>query len=141
MIRKWQSDNADPLLSLWLESTTEAHPFISASYWKENEAMVREVYLPAAETWVWEEDGTLRGFISIIQSQFVGALFVRPTYIGQGIGGALLNHVVGEELLHEGREGGGGWLIHRCLPRARSARTACRQRAEAPGLLRCRATR
>ena len=34
MIRKWQSDNADPLLSLWLESTTEAHPFISASYWK-----------------------------------------------------------------------------------------------------------
>ena len=88
MIRKWQSDNADPLLSLWLESTTEAHPFISASYWKENEAMVREVYLPAAETWVWEEDGTLRGFISIIQSQFVGALFVRPTYIGQGIGRA-----------------------------------------------------
>lgn len=50
MIRKWQSDNADPLLSLWLESTTEAHPFISASYWKENEAMVREVYLPAAAT-------------------------------------------------------------------------------------------
>jgi hypothetical protein len=28
MIRKWQSENADPLLSLWLESTTEAHPFI-----------------------------------------------------------------------------------------------------------------
>ena len=59
MIRKWESDNAGPLLRLWLESTTEAHPFISASYWKENEGMVRDVYLPAAETWVWEEDGTL----------------------------------------------------------------------------------
>ena len=93
MIRKWESDNAGPLLSLWLESTTEAHPFISASYWKENEGMVRDVYLPAAETWVWEEDGMLRGFISVMQSQFVGALFVSTDFIGRGIGRALLNHV------------------------------------------------
>lgn len=93
MIRKWESDNAGPLLSLWLESTTEAHPFISASYWKENEGMVRDVYLPAAETWVWEENGMLRGFISVMQSQFVGALFVSTDFIGRGIGRALLHHV------------------------------------------------
>ena len=93
MIRKWQSDNADPLLRLWLESTTEAHPFINANYWKENESMVRDVYLPAAETWVWEEDGIPRGFISVMQSQFVGALFVSTPFIGKGIGQALLNHV------------------------------------------------
>ena len=49
MIRKWQSENTAPLLSLWLESTTEAHPFIDASYWQANEAVVDE-YLPAAET-------------------------------------------------------------------------------------------
>ena len=93
MIRKWQSENTDPLLSLWLASTTEAHPFIDANYWKENEAMVREVYLPSAETWVWEQDGKPCGFISVMQSQFVGALFVAPSYIGKGIGRALLNHV------------------------------------------------
>lgn len=40
MIRKWQSENTAPLLSLWLESTTEAHPFIDASYWQANEAVV-----------------------------------------------------------------------------------------------------
>ena len=62
MIRKWQSENTDPLLSLWLASTTEAHPFIDANYWKENEAMVREVYLPSAETWVWEQDGKPLGY-------------------------------------------------------------------------------
>lgn len=78
MIRKWQSENTASLLSLWLESTTEAHPFIEASYWKENEAMVRDVYLPSAETWVWEQDGEPYGFISVMQSQFVGALFVAP---------------------------------------------------------------
>lgn len=63
-------------MSLWLESTTEAHPFIDASYWQANEAVVRDEYLPAAETWVWEENGTLCGFISVMQFQFVGALFV-----------------------------------------------------------------
>ena len=76
MIRKWQSENTAPLLSLWLESTTEAHPFIDASYWQANEAVVRDEYLPAAETWVWEENGTLCGFISVMQFQFVGALFI-----------------------------------------------------------------
>lgn len=45
MIRQWQSENTAPLLSLWLKSTTVAHPFIDAEYWKENEAMVRDVYL------------------------------------------------------------------------------------------------
>ncbi|KZR29822.1 N-acetyltransferase [Enterobacter genomosp. S] len=93
MIRKWHSENTAQLLRLWLESTTEAHPFIDAGYWKANEALVRDEYLPAAETWVWEENGTLRGFISVMQSQFVGALFVAPAFIGRGIGRALLNHV------------------------------------------------
>ena len=84
MIRKWQSEDTAPLLSLWLESTTEAHPFIDASYWQANEAVVRDDYLPAAETWVWEENGTLCGFISVMQFQFVGALFVAPAFIGRG---------------------------------------------------------
>lgn len=93
MIRKWQSDDPAPLLSLWLESTTAAHPFINADYWRENEAMVRDVYLPAAETWIWEEDDKPLGFVSVMQAQFVGALFVSMPFIGKGIGHALLNHV------------------------------------------------
>ena len=93
MIRKWQSENTASLLSLWLESTTEAHPFIEASYWKENEAMVRDVYLPSAETWVWEQDGEPYGFISVMHENFIGALFVAPDCEGTGIGTALLTHV------------------------------------------------
>ncbi|MCU6668426.1 N-acetyltransferase [Enterobacteriaceae bacterium H4N4] len=93
MIRKWLNDDLEPLLELWLESTTVAHPFIDARYWQESEAIVRDVYLPSAETWVWEATGQLRGFISVMQSRFIGALFVDPTYAGQGIGHALINHV------------------------------------------------
>jgi putative acetyltransferase len=93
MIRNWLNEELEPLLALWLESTTVAHPFIDAQYWQESEAVVREVYLPSAETWVWEEDGQLRGFISVMQSVYVGALFVDPAYAGQGIGHALIHHV------------------------------------------------
>ncbi|WLI78085.1 N-acetyltransferase [Kosakonia sp. H02] len=93
MIRAWHSDNLSPLLALWLESTTLAHPFIDPRYWIESEALVRDAYLPSASTWVWEEESELKGFISVMDEQFIGALFVRPSSIGHGIGKALMNHV------------------------------------------------
>ncbi len=80
-----------PLLALWLESTTRAHPFIPASYWYDSLPAVRDDYLPHARTWVWD-DGALRGFISVMNDRFVGALFVAPGYVRRGIGGALLHH-------------------------------------------------
>ncbi|VFS87277.1 putative acetyltransferase [Raoultella terrigena] len=76
MIRKWETKEIGPLLALWLESTIHAHPFIKEAYWHESVAVVRDVYLPAASTWVWEEDDEIKGFISVLESRFVGALFV-----------------------------------------------------------------
>nr|WP_318383714.1 N-acetyltransferase [uncultured Enterobacter sp.] len=93
MIHPWRDNDTAPLLTLWLESTTWAHPFIDAQYWRESEAVVRDVYLPSAVTWVWEEKGRLEGFVSVMESRFVGALFVRPSALGRGIGRALLEHV------------------------------------------------
>lgn len=93
MIRKWTAKSLDPVLTLWLESTTFAHPFIDEQYWHDSLALVRDVYLPAAQTWVWEENDTLLGFISVMDNQFVGALFVAPQALHRGIGSALLNEV------------------------------------------------
>ncbi|WP_421355863.1 N-acetyltransferase [Pseudocitrobacter faecalis] len=93
MIRKWTAKSLDPVLTLWLESTTFAHPFIDELYWHDSLALVRDVYLPAAQTWVWEENDTLLGFISVMDNQFVGALFVAPQALHRGIGSALLNEV------------------------------------------------
>lgn len=92
MIHKWQSNDTAPLLKLWMDSTIFAHPFIEELYWRESEPIVRDVYLPAAQTWVWESEGEIKGFISILESRFVGALFVAPDALGQGIGRALLNY-------------------------------------------------
>ena len=93
MIRKWDTKDTAPLLALWLDSTIHAHPFISESYWRDSVAVVRDVYLPAASTWVWERDGELKGFVSVLDSRFVGALFVAPAAIRSGIGKALVQHV------------------------------------------------
>lgn len=90
MIHKWQSRDLQPLLTLWLESTIFAHPFIEERYWYESEPIVRDVYLPSAQTWVWEENEGVKGFVSVMDQRFVGALFVAPDSIGQGIGRALL---------------------------------------------------
>lgn len=92
MIRAAHPDDLPALLDLWLVSTTHAHPFINKVYWQESLSLVREVYLPNARTWVWEENG-LRGFISVLDMRFVGALFVKPEHTGQGIGSALMRHV------------------------------------------------
>ena len=92
MIQKWDATETGPLLELWLESTIYAHPFIAESYWRESLEVVRDVYLPAA-TWVWQENDALKGFISVMDSRFVGALFVAPQAIRHGIGRALLDEV------------------------------------------------
>lgn len=93
MIVRWRHDDIDLLLSLWLESTIAGHPFIDERYWYDSKSVVRDVYLPSAQTWLWRRNSMIEGFISVLESRFVGALFVRPSAQSQGIGSALLNHV------------------------------------------------
>ncbi|MBJ3814289.1 N-acetyltransferase [Shimwellia pseudoproteus] len=93
MIRRFHPAEMESLLALWLESTTLAHPFIAPSYWQESLDMVRNIYLPHARTWVSAGPSALEGFISVLDQQFVGALFVAPGQTGKGIGRALMQHV------------------------------------------------
>ena len=93
MTRECHHSDMAPLLALWLESTIHAHPFIPERYWHESEEIVRDVYLPAARTWVWEEKTALKGFVSVMDERFLGALFVAPDRLRRGIGKALVQHV------------------------------------------------
>jgi putative acetyltransferase len=56
------------------------HPFLSADFLDEERVSIPNVYLPKAETWVWETDGRVIGFISLLGNE-VGALFVHPDFI------------------------------------------------------------
>lgn len=92
MIREARAQDMPVLLALWLESTTAAHPFIRAAYWQESLPCVRDIYLPNARTWV-QDEGSIRGFISVLEAQFVGALFVRPDALRSGTGRTLMQAV------------------------------------------------
>ena len=93
MILPFKPYQLDTLMSLWLESTISGHPFIAESYWHDSYSVVRDVYIPHSETWVCMQEERMTGFISIIDRQFIGALFVASSHTGNGVGGQLLKHV------------------------------------------------
>ena len=92
MIRPYTPSDQDSVMALWLESTTKAHPFLPVSYWEGHYADVRDCYLPAAQTFVYEADGILQGFLSLLEDGFIGALFVLPSCQGKGIGKKLIRY-------------------------------------------------
>lgn len=92
-IREFKSEDIDRVMSIWLESTIEAHNFISAEYWKINYEVVKNQYIPMSETYIYEEDKVIRGFISIIEGSFIGALFVDVKDQGNGVGKSLIDYV------------------------------------------------
>lgn len=94
MIRSFKNTDIDNVMNIWLKSTIKAHDFISKEYWKSNYNVVKDVYIPMAETFVYEDKQEIKGFISIINNEFIGALFVDVDFQGQGIGKELINYAI-----------------------------------------------
>lgn len=92
MIKRLESCEIDAIMDIWLKTTITAHYFIPEHYWTERYNVVKEEYLPVSTTFVYEERGIIKGFISIIDNSFIGALFVLETQQRKGIGRKLLNY-------------------------------------------------
>lgn len=95
MIRPFAENDADKLMKIWLDASLAAHSFIPADYWYAQYSDVKTIYLPRSETFVYEEEGSIKGFISIFNGCYIGALFVDLKSQGKGIGKKLLRHVLG----------------------------------------------
>ncbi len=93
MIRKFREEDTVKVMTIWTKGNFEAHSFIDKDYWLLNFNKVKEEYLKKAETYVYVEDKKIKGFISILNEEFIGALFVRKEYRNRGIGRKLINFV------------------------------------------------
>ena len=92
MIRPLLTTDLDAAVELWYQASVQAHDFIPATFWREQQAAMRDSYLPASQSWVYEEDGQLLGFISWYQGS-VAALFISPDHQAHGLGRQLLEHL------------------------------------------------
>ncbi len=93
MIRRAQLQDYRRLTALWLTSCRKAHDFIAADYWQKMSLSVERDYFPHSETYVYEDKHQLKGFISLLENNFIGALFVMPQYQNQRVGSKLLRFV------------------------------------------------
>lgn len=91
MIRRFEPRDMDRLLEIWLNASIKAHDFIDASFWQANIESMRDVYIPASETCVFEDSSGVLGFYSLLDNQLT-ALFVDPAHQGKGFGKQLLDH-------------------------------------------------
>ncbi len=91
MIRKFQPDNRERVMQLWLSGNLDAHSFVPRDYWISHAPMVREL-LVQAELYVCELDGDIRGFAGVQDGSLAG-IFVDQAHRSMGIGKRLLDYI------------------------------------------------
>ncbi len=89
MIRKFQQSDIDQVIDIWLDASVKAHDFVEKEFWESRIRDMREIYIPSAETYIYEEGFMIKGFVSLYNDT-IAAIFVSPGFQGEGIGGKLM---------------------------------------------------
>ena len=92
MIRKYTNKDTSRIIEIWQQASALAHPFLDDDFVKKVKKDMKEIYLPNAETWVFEENNIVIGFISMIGNE-IGGLFVQPNLHSKGIGTKLVDFI------------------------------------------------
>ncbi|WP_411991487.1 N-acetyltransferase [Agarivorans sp. DSG3-1] len=91
MIRKYTSTDINPVLDIWLQASVKAHDFVAAEFWESQVTSMRDIYIPASKTYVFENESKVIGFYSLYEN-LLAANFVSPEHQGEGIGKQLMAH-------------------------------------------------
>ena len=94
MIREFNTDSKeeeDILLGVWYDSCYHSHGFLDKEYFINERNAIRNEYLKNSNTWVYEQEGKIVGFICLLENK-VGAIFVHPSRLKQKIGKALMDY-------------------------------------------------
>lgn len=90
MIRKYRDQDLDDLFAAWASATEIAHPFLTQEFLALEREDIPNLYLPNAETWVFDDGGRVVGFLALIGNE-VGAIFVHPSHQRHGVGRQLMD--------------------------------------------------
>ena len=89
MIRKYEEKDLKELLDAWYSASKVAHSFLSEDFFEQERRNIADLHIPNSETWVYEKDHKVVGFISLIENE-VGGIFVDPEFHGMGFGRELM---------------------------------------------------
>lgn len=92
MIRQATNTDFPELADIYHDASLIAHPFIDPDFVAKDKRRIRDDYLPLRESYVYEKNGAIKGFISLT-NQHINGLFVLVDAQRQGIGSALIEHV------------------------------------------------
>lgn len=92
MIRKHTSQDLEHIIDVWYKSSSLAHPFLSSSFVEKVKSDMTNLYIPNSDTWVYEIENSIVGFISMIDNE-IGGLFVAPNNHSKGIGTKLVDFI------------------------------------------------
>lgn len=90
MIRKFEASDMTDVLNIWLTASIKAHGFVARDFWESKMDAMRNIYIPASETYVFSDNGTIKGFFSL-SGDTLAAIFVSPDFQGKGIGRQLMD--------------------------------------------------
>lgn len=90
LIRKYTEADREVIIEIWFAASLVATPFLSKEFLADERENIRTIWLSKAETFVFEGDGNVIGFLSLVGNE-VGAIFVHPDTQGRGIGRALMD--------------------------------------------------
>ena len=93
MLRELKEKDVDDVMKLWRDGNFKAHNFIRNIYWSDKYIEIQDQYLKKSYTILYEEDGKIKGFISILNDGYIWALFVDESIQREGIGRILVNYV------------------------------------------------
>lgn len=90
MIRPFVDEDLAELLDVWYRASLISHSFLSEEFFETERELIAAEWLPHSETTVYELDGRVVGFLSLVGNE-VGGIFVDPDYQRRGIGRALMD--------------------------------------------------
>ena len=100
MIRKHKEQDLEQIMNVWSHASALAHPFLDEKFVEKVESDMRNLYIPNSQTWLFENNDLIVGFISMIENE-IGGLFVLPDNHSKGIGTKLVDFIAKENQVLE----------------------------------------